>query len=339
MIRLLFIAGLLLALPLSGGANSIYKYRDAAGVWHYTDERPRGTVAVQTLDLGTEPAPAAPARQVGIEKRGDDGAPVFYAVNRHLAPVEVRFWLTESANLGLKKDVPLSVVVPPMGERRIVALTPVDADRPTDFRYQYRWQLGDPAAHHDTAFAYLPPVPLSGNFTISQAFDGGFSHNTPGSRHAIDIPLPEGTPVMAARAGRVISVRMDSNQGGNSPRYRSKANTIYLQHADGTYAVYAHLRHRSALVAVGDQVEAGQIIAQSGNTGYSTAPHLHFAILRNAGLRWESQPFQLAMPGGAVTPKVGLALNDRPAVPPTLVDPAADPSAEPAAFGRPTGGI
>ncbi|MDX9873720.1 MAG: M23 family metallopeptidase [Spongiibacteraceae bacterium] len=287
---------------------SVYKYQDASGVWQYSDQRPAAReVAVLTL---TE-APAA-ERQVRIERRGDSKTPRLVAINELLAPAEVKFWLTEAENLHQPADFAVSRVVPPRGEVELVQLQPQRADQPLRYRYKYRWQMGDPGAQH-TSPVYLPPVPHEGRFTISQAFDGGFSHSSPSSRYAIDIPMAEGTPVRAARAGQVVSTRMDSQAGGNSPEYRSAANTIYVLHDDGTYGVYAHLRYQSALVEPGERVEAGQIIAQSGNTGFSTGPHLHFAVLRNAGMRWESEPFELALPGGPVTPVRGLALNGTPA--------------------------
>lgn len=324
MFRLFFIATLLLILPLSSVASAVYKYRDAQGIWHYSDARPAGQ-RVETFALA-ESEPQEKTQQVTIERRGSAEFPEFVAINPHWAPVEVKFWLTEAANLRQQAHRPIHVTVPPQGERRIVVLGPQDAALPSRYRYQYRWQLGDPAARHLIDHVYLPPVPVAGSFTISQAFDGGFSHNSPASRHAIDIPMPVGTPVRAARAGRVVSVRMGSNSGGSSPTYRSLANTIYIEHADGTYGVYAHLRHRSALVEPGQTVRTGQIIAQSGNTGYSTAPHLHFAVLRNAGLHWESERFMLVAPEGPVTPVRGLALNGVPV----------EPGSATAAWGQPT---
>jgi murein DD-endopeptidase MepM/ murein hydrolase activator NlpD len=84
-------------------------------------------------------------------------------------------------------------------------------------------------------------------------------------------------------------------------------------HDDGTFGVYAHLRQGSALVRPGQRVSNGQLIAQSGNSGYSTGPHLHFAVLRNAGLRWQSLPFVFATPAGPVKPTQGLVLNGMPA--------------------------
>ena len=65
---------------------------------------------------------------------------------------------------------------------------------------------------------------------------------------------------------------------------------IRILHDDGTYAIYAHLNTNSIRVRPGDRVERGEYIADSGNTGFSSGPHLHFAVVRNTGMAIESLP-------------------------------------------------
>ncbi len=77
------------------------------------------------------------------------------------------------------------------------------------------------------------------------------------------------------------------------------ANVVRILHDDGTYAVYAHLNWNSIRVKPGDRVVTGQYIADSGNTGLSSGPHLHFAVLRNAGLRVESLPAAFRAPNNS----------------------------------------
>ncbi len=55
-------------------------------------------------------------------------------------------------------------------------------------------------------------------------------------------------------------------------------NYVVIDHGDGTSALYAHLKYNSVLPNVGDYVRQNQPIAQSGNTGHSTAPHLHYSL-------------------------------------------------------------
>ena len=112
-----------------------------------------------------------------------------------------------------------------------------------------------------------------------------------------------------------MSVQDGNSGGGESVSYRGQTNSIYVLHDDGTFGIYAHLRQRSAVVTPGLRVRTGQIIAQSGNTGYSTGPHLHFAVLRNAGLKWQSVPFKVALAGAVITPSKGLVLSNEKSAP------------------------
>jgi len=294
-----------LLMPAAVHATTVFKYRGADGTWHYTDQRPAAQQSVEVLQLFG----AAPEQQrtVQVVVRGAPDRPRFYAINKNLAPVEVKFWLTDTDNV--QPFAPISRVVAGGGEQLLAEPAPQAAGRPMRYRQQLRWQLGDPHARPDAEYLYTPPVPERGLFTIAQGFDGTYSHNTSGSRYAIDIGMPIGSAVRAARGGLVISVQDSHAGGGNSVAYRSQTNSVYVLHSDGTFGIYAHLRQHSALVRPGQTVRAGQIVAQSGNTGYSTGPHLHFAVLRNAGLRWASIPFTLAGPDGPVQPTRGLALG------------------------------
>ena len=106
-------------------------------------------------------------------------------------------------------------------------------------------------------------------------------------RYSTDFLLPEGTEITASREGIVTKVKIngnknysekDSKKGENA--YKKDMNEIEIRHSDGTYASYCHLKHKDAFVKVGNKVEQGQIIGLSGNTGWSSAPHLDFTVFK-----------------------------------------------------------
>lgn len=98
---------------------------------------------------------------------------------------------------------------------------------------------------------------------------GWREHPVLGNRHhhdGIDIDVAEGTLVHAAASGTVFFY-------GDQPGY---GNVLILEHDDGFFTMYGHLSN--SFVEQGRFVEVGQGVAQSGNTGISSGPHLHFEI-------------------------------------------------------------
>lgn len=306
--RFVTVSALFAVLVSAASAGAVYKYRDADGIVHYTDQRPGAQHSVEIFQLfGSAPEQQ---RTVFVEKRGNAKQDVV-VVNQNQAPVEVSFQLTQQDNVQ-SQSIPQRWIVPANSEIKIATLRPQNASMPLRYDFKMRWQLGNPNANHNEAYAYSPPIPVNSAFTISQGFNGKFSHDGEGNRYAIDIGMPIGTAIRAARGGSIAVVKDSYSDVGGSVESRSQTNAVYVLHDDGTFGVYAHLKRNSALVRPGQRVQAGQILAQSGNSGYSTGPHLHFAILRNAGLKWQSVPFLLSSPYGVMRPAKGLAITGMP---------------------------
>jgi murein DD-endopeptidase MepM/ murein hydrolase activator NlpD len=178
------------------------------------------------------------------------------------------------------------------------------------FNFGWRIVLGTPGATHRPHEPYRAPFALGASFRVSQAYPVRISHNTAESQYAVDIAVPDGTPIYAAREGTVINVHHDFFRGAADAVMLDQANVVEILHDDGTIGVYAHLHWESIRVQPGQSVRRGQYIADSGNTGATTGPHLHFAVVRNAGMRAESVPVQFAGSGGtAVTPQTGMLLT------------------------------
>jgi murein DD-endopeptidase MepM/ murein hydrolase activator NlpD len=142
------------------------------------------------------------------------------------------------------------------------------------------------------------------------------SHFTKATRHAVDIAMPEGIPIVAARSGVVEAVEARYGASPEEEPLTYEGNFVLVRHADGTAASYAHLRYRGVAVAVGETLEAGQLLAYSGATGDVEAPHLHFAVTRteqnSSGWREEvSVPvkFYVGVPPVTFTPRAALRVT------------------------------
>jgi murein DD-endopeptidase MepM/ murein hydrolase activator NlpD len=113
------------------------------------------------------------------------------------------------------------------------------------------WPVRGPLSSY---FGYRPDP-----FTGVRRFHGG-----------IDIVVDMGTAVHAAMAGRVEDVGYNATYG----------NYIIMSHSGGFQTLYGHLT--SASVVIGQELSQGALIGLSGNTGYTTGPHLHFSLFKRS---------------------------------------------------------
>lgn len=291
----------------SAGAEKIYKYRDENGTWHFSNIHPDTD---QPLEIRQVRVKGVNKRlQVDIHK--SKMAHTLIVSNEYGGPVEVEFSILESTNIVTDPPMPVRLVIPVIRKTEVIRIAARDKKQSWSHRYRYRYCYGDPNARHRPTKPYRPPFQRGEAFRISQAFGGHYSHNTRESKYALDIVMPEGTPICAARAGVVFDIANDFFTGGTNRKANMKrANYIRILHADGTMAVYAHLKLESIRVGIGRKVSEGETIAESGNTGFSSGPHLHFAIQKNIGMQLISIPFLLMGPSkGPVEPKQNMVLN------------------------------
>jgi hypothetical protein len=281
----------------AASAQSVYRYKDEAGRWVYADRPPASRQPVDTVAI---PVGTASPR-IEVQARSARDGVEFVAVNGCDCPVEFGIKATGAAGEESARGV-----VGPRSEHTLLA---VGIPAGGQVRFDYRYVIGDPSATHAPPQPYRAPLAPAASYTVTQAPPDAFTHRDPVSRHAIDIAMPVGSAVHAAREGTVINVAHRYFRGGTQQAMMDEANFVQVLHDDGTSAVYAHLQLDSVRVRPGQRVERGEYIASSGNTGFSTGPHLHFVVLRNAGLRSESVPVRFAGPGGAsVTARSGQAL-------------------------------
>ncbi len=145
------------------------------------------------------------------------------------------------------------------------------------------WDFGSRDAGTAPITCRLPFAPGMA-YVVCQGGNGTISHSGY-QQYAIDWSMPEGTPIHAARGGIVVKTETAHAAGGADPAYSDQANFVSMVHDDGTVGEYVHLRQDGVAVSVGDRVNAGQLLGYSGNTGWSTAPHLHFRIHRPINTR------------------------------------------------------
>jgi murein DD-endopeptidase MepM/ murein hydrolase activator NlpD len=111
--------------------------------------------------------------------------------------------------------------------------------------------------------------PVDGKIT------SGFGRRGRRSFHSgIDIPMPKGTPILAAQDGTVLDVGTNKNK-----KYRGYGNVALLEHGNGVITLYAHCQ--SVSVKKGQPVRRGEIIGLVGSTGRSTTAHVHFEVRKD----------------------------------------------------------
>ncbi|MEO7477778.1 MAG: M23 family metallopeptidase [Lysobacteraceae bacterium] len=280
-------------------ASNAYRWVDAQGMVHFSDQPPQNAAAalakVTVIPMRAEVAAVARLR---VDQVGDHYDAV--VTNTLAGPLEVELNAPRTNNFTAAPFLPSRALLGPYASATLSTLSPINTSHNGGFQLELSAVPGDPNANPQSV-TYLLPVDTNA-WHIDQGWHGNFSHNDAQSGYAIDINVGEGTPVLAARAGVVMQVESDFNMAGlNREKYVERANVIRIVHDDGTMAIYAHLKIDGALVRPGERVSAGQRIGYSGNTGYSSGPHLHFAVLVNRGMDLESIPFRMQGPAGPVS--------------------------------------
>jgi len=118
------------------------------------------------------------------------------------------------------------------------------------------------------------------------------------AHNGLDIGAPIGTPVLAAADGEVM--RVDNNDTSSWRKYQY-GKYVLIKHNNSLATLYAHLS--KYVVSAGSKVVKGQVIGYSGNTGYSTGPHLHF------GTYWDPTVTYKSVPPAAGLVPVGVTIN------------------------------
>ncbi len=146
--------------------------------------------------------------------------------------------------------------------------------------------------HRSASFACNGSLFLAQRFAIDWmqlGRDGKFNNGNASDVHDY---VGYGAPVLAAADGIVVGVEdsLDDQKPGSLPDPSTitidnvDGNHIVLDLGGGVYAFYAHLQRNSLAVRLGDRVKRSQVLAKLGNTGNSSAPHLHFHLMQSASV-------------------------------------------------------
>ncbi|MFT5676638.1 MAG: murein DD-endopeptidase MepM/ murein hydrolase activator NlpD [Paraglaciecola sp.] len=232
---------------------------------------------------------------VCINTKEQNGSIEYWISNDAFYPVTATLEIVaKNIGNGRKRSKQYTQTIVVKGQTQSLGLTlrSVNGNKKSKYSTNLEWTPGNIHAKHDDGFRYLLPYGKNDYYPIVQGFGGGYSHRG-ASKYAVDIAMPIGTPVYAARGGQVVSVMEKHNKGGASRRFAQYANYVAILHSDETTGEYYHLKQYAVAVEQGDHVLAGQFIGHSGNTGFSSLPHLHFAVYRaKSHGDFESIPFK-----------------------------------------------
>ena len=279
-------------------AQTMYRYKDANGVWVYTDRKPAGEQEVQQEQIERR----FEKPEVTLFQRSDPGGVMLIAKSTYFGPVQIAFRVHPIENVSAKTHRSGLTVLPPRSETEVVFVG--KSVEQVDLRFDSEFQFipGQPGAEHRPEQPYRLPYALSSAVRVSQAYPVVKTHGDPASQYAVDFVMPVGTDVFAARDGVVIEVASDFFESGTDYEVDGpRANVVRILHADGTMALYVHLNWNTIRVVPGQRVRRGEYLADSGNTGFTTGPHLHFVVQRNEGGALVAVPIEFAGPNGPQT--------------------------------------
>ena len=164
-------------------------------------------------------------------------------------------------------------------------------------------QLGLVDADHDDDYLYRLPYGDDVSFPIIQGYGAKLSHRG-AERFTLDFGMPRRHAGARGARRRRRARRGLARRGLRREECGRFANFVVVLHSDGTTGEYFHLERGSVACRLGERVRRGQLLARSGNTGFSTAPHLHFGVYRTgarsaAPSRWRCGFRRAAVPSAS----------------------------------------
>lgn len=216
---------------------------------------------------------------IKFDKYLENKTNVIIVDNNEFCPVSIEYeYSGENVKSSLANK---SIVIVPANTKKFIIskIDNQDKLKPYKFSYNVFYVFGDiNAKPTDSEEVYWLPYSTNTSQSIYQGYNGNFSHQ---NTYSLDFSHKSGTEVLAARSGKVIITKSDSNQSCLTKDCAKFNNKVIILHDDGTFAEYVHLKKDGIAVHKGDDVKQGQLIGYSGNTGWSKGPHLHFSVFTN----------------------------------------------------------
>jgi hypothetical protein len=219
---------------------------------------------------------AAQAQEVRVYTEKIDKTTInFYADNDFVCVQTLKIVFTKTTNV-CPAETQFFLLEPKTSHKLLFSIKPCDTSKEWWYKYSYWHAVGNTNLQtYQKDFMYSLPFPVGKEYKLGQGFFGNYSHQ---DIYAMDFSMPEGSEVCAMRGGLVYLVKEDSDIGGPDKKFGKDGNRVAIMHNDGTIGLYLHFKQNGVVVNVGDTVKKGQLIAYSGNTGFSSSPHLHVEI-------------------------------------------------------------
>lgn len=216
------------------------------------------------------------ATKVNINIEEESNELVVYVDNNEFTVVSVKFKFILKNFKQIGEKTTIFVIEPGEKRHKLTSFSRIRENATSSFSYTAEVIYGNYLKREfDIDYPYLLPYAKNESYKVGQAYGGKFSHQ---GINALDFDMPIGTEIYASRAGRVVEVVQHNNRSCKNINCAKYNNYILIAHNDGTFATYAHIQKDGSKVVVGQQVGKGELIALSGNTGFSSGPHLHFAV-------------------------------------------------------------
>jgi murein DD-endopeptidase MepM/ murein hydrolase activator NlpD len=226
------------------------------------------------------------AQSINIFYENKSKGYIIYASNSELYPISIQIDFMATNMIFSEGERTIFVVAPKSKKFKIGEMTVSDQRSRYNFSYKYKSTMGDITLNNfEGSIEYDLPFQNGKDFRVFQGYNGSFSHK---NQNAIDFIMPEGTAILAAREGLVVQVEQNNTESCPEEECKKYNNYVTIMHSDGTFAHYAHIKYQGSKFKVGEAVKRGDVIALSGNVGWTSGPHLHFVCFTGGFEKWNT---------------------------------------------------